>query len=142
MGQRAGMSPEQGALLESMKVEPSPVTDVAFDAGRLFQVWSYRVGHSQLVLRSNRDAEYPTRVELLFKSVSAVHLPTAMSALAVRVLQTDAELPEWAGPQDGRNVYAIQFSGGRGYVVAGAAFVAEDALDFTAPSPFAGSLGE
>jgi hypothetical protein len=116
-------------------------TEIEFPSARLFQVWTYRVGHSQLLLRSNREEGLGTRIELLFKSVSAVNLPTAMSELAVRVLEGEDAAPQWADAE-ARTVYAVTFAGGEGYVIAGAALASEDSLDYADPSAFADSLGE
>ncbi len=122
---------------------PEAITsEVKFDPRRRFQVWSYRVGHSQLLVRSNPEDGLETRIELLFKSVASVLLPTVMLGLTVRVASNDEELPPWADAHEGRKVYSVGFSGGDGFIVAGAAFVSEDALDYSAPSAFAESLGE
>src|SRR5690349_18618875 len=108
-------------------MDPEPInSEVEFDPGRRFQIWSYRVGHSQLLLRSNPEEGFYSRIELLFKGVAAVHLPTVMSGLIVQVLKRGHRgLPPWADAHDGREVYAVAFSGGEGYVVAGAAFMSE-----------------
>jgi len=51
---------------------------------REFQIWKYTVGHSQLLLRSTKAPNLPTRIDVLFKGVSEFHLPTALSGLSVQ----------------------------------------------------------
>jgi hypothetical protein len=50
---------------------------------RRFQVWSYAVGHGQLLLRSTKDAQNPTQVDVLFKNVGLISIPTLFDGLTV-----------------------------------------------------------
>jgi hypothetical protein len=50
---------------------------------RQFQVWKYTVGHSQLLLRSVKSSDHPTRIDVLFKGVSQFHLPTVLNGLVI-----------------------------------------------------------
>lgn len=83
-------------------------TEIEFPSNRLFQLWAYRVGHSQLLLRSNPDERSETRIELLFRSVSSLHLPTAMSGLTVRVLEDTNSGPPWV-VKGVDTVYSVSF---------------------------------
>ena len=62
--------------------EREEVTD-KYDSKRGFQMWLYEVGHSQLLLRSVKDDAHSTRVDILFKSVDSLHLPTNMVGLTI-----------------------------------------------------------
>jgi len=100
-----------------------------------FQWWAYTVSHGQLLLRSTKSPERPTQVDILFKDVGAVCMPTAI---------VDPQVTE-GGPQDvpgihqleseGRRIFLIRGSGGQGYIVAGSAFSDEGDHDFHDPSP-------
>jgi hypothetical protein len=53
---------------------------------RPFEVWTYRPSHSQLLLRSNKGDDRDdraTRVEVLFRGVSFMKLPTVLDELEV-----------------------------------------------------------
>jgi hypothetical protein len=51
---------------------------------RMVQVWSYTASHGQLLLRATKDRDNPTRVDVLFKGVGAMQLPSVMQSLTVR----------------------------------------------------------
>lgn len=50
---------------------------------RRFQMSSYIVGHSQLLLRSVKTKMFPTRIDVLFKPVDWICLPTHFNGLIV-----------------------------------------------------------
>jgi hypothetical protein len=58
---------------------------------RPFQVWAYSVSHSQLLLRSPSDKEHRTRVDLLFKNVTAMLLRETYARLHVRAAHAGEE---------------------------------------------------
>lgn len=103
---------------------------------RTFSVWRYVVGHSQLLLRSPKTEELSTRVDVGFKNVDYVQLPTLMTSLAIRVGSPE-DLPE-----DLRNVlnlrnqqvYVLDAGGVKGLVVAGYAAWGEDDGEYEQPS--------
>lgn len=125
---------------------------------RLFQVWGYTVSHSCLLLRSGKLAqeqteellassghqyEQPTRVDVLFKGVQAVYLPTLMFSGKLTITRLDAPREELsklgmtlAVLKSGRMVFALDSAEGRALVVALAAFYAEDDGEVFDPSPF------
>ena len=51
---------------------------------RQFQVWSYAVSHSWLLLRSNKTDVISARIEILFHDVAAMQLPTVIDDLTIR----------------------------------------------------------
>ena len=56
---------------------------------RRFQVWLYLVGHGQLLLRSNRSEKFSTRIDVLFKNIAAMELPTVFDGLSVAEAATN-----------------------------------------------------
>jgi len=111
---------------------------------RRFQVWLYAVSHAQLLLRSNRSNEFQTRIDVLFKNVAAVALPTRFEGLEVS--EASKEEATRFSPQLGSNeienrkVFAIRGSNYCGYVVAGAVFWHEDDGHHYDPSHFQDSF--
>jgi hypothetical protein len=104
--------------------EPGEVTD-NYDSTRRFQMWLYEVSHSQLLLRSVKNNAHSTRVDILFKSVDSLHLPTTMDGITISRRDQG---------------FAMSGSDWDGHVVAGACFVDEDKGEYFDPSPFASSL--
>src|SRR5215469_6385697 len=56
---------------------------------RRFQIWTYWVSHQQLLLRSNKSPDAPTRIEVLFEGVMEFHLPTIFGGLSVQLASDD-----------------------------------------------------
>lgn len=105
---------------------------------RRFQIWSYTVSHGTLLLRSTKAPGTPTRVDVLFKDVAAINLPTNVDGLTIERAD-DAAAREAASTLDepelrGRTVFAVRGRGCRGHVVAGAVFHHEDEGEFFDPS--------
>lgn len=97
----------------------------AYRASRHFQVWLYTVSHGQLLLRSVKSADHATRIDLLFKAVEFVEIPTSFDGLQVERVERE---------------YRLSGDGWRGRIVAGSCFAAEDDGDYFDPSPFEKSL--
>jgi hypothetical protein len=107
-------------------------------SARGFQVWEYTVSHAQLLLRSVRDELNSTRVDVLFKNVGFLALPTSMTVEAIEEVPDD-ELGSVSGlPAEavsgGRKVFRLRSQPGDGLVVAGAMVSAEDEREFHEPS--------
>jgi hypothetical protein len=101
---------------------------------RPFQVWAYTVGHGQLLLRSPKSELLTTRIDLAFKDVGAIKLPTYFSSLSVieidpRTLGVSQEVVLH------RKAWRLGVPGFEGFVIAGAAFVHEDDGEYSDPSP-------
>ena len=96
-----------------------------------------------MLLRSNKENVHASRIELLFKNVGSFHLATLVSALEVRVVSlTEAEARVGkilVAPHHNQKVYLVRSAEGDGYVVAGAAFISEDTLEYFDPTGFSGS---
>lgn len=107
---------------------------------RRFQMWRYAVGHGQLLLRSTKDPDFSTRVDVLFKNVAAIHLPTILAGMTVSDA-TDSEKSELnlqidPSRLEGRKIFVVRGSNYLGYVVAGNVASHEDDRDYHEPSHF------
>jgi len=106
---------------------------------RRFQVWHYTVGHSRLLLRSPKTETLQTRVDVLFKNVAAINLPTLMDGITVELANEDTAQAiagrsgSWS--LGDRKVFIIRGNNYEGFVVAGSMVQAEDTLEYDAPSP-------
>jgi len=104
-----------------------------------FQLWSYTVSHGQLLLRRNKGPGFPTRVDILFKDVAAVHLPTSFDDL--ELAEDHGPAQDFAGglgawPAHGRKTFRLTGQSFAGTVVAGAVFCHEDTKEHFEPSEF------
>jgi hypothetical protein len=105
--------------------------------GHKFRIATYRCSHSQLLLRSEYS---PTRLDILFKDVSACELRTFLSGLSIEEVDAD-QLKDRASNaidamEDDQKIYLLKSEGWSGYVVAGAVFWHEDDGKFCEPSAF------
>jgi hypothetical protein len=96
-----------------------------FESNGHFQIRRYEVGHAQLLLRSVKGDHHASRIDVLFKAVKAIDLPTRFGGLQI--------------VRDG-DQYAVSGVGWSGRVIAGGCFQAEDAGKYYNPSPFAHSM--
>ena len=90
-----------------------------FESDRTFQLWHYTVSHSQLLLRSPPGSSHSTRIDILFKCVDRMDVPTSMDGLRIHR----------SGPQ-----YLLRGKKWSGSVTASVAFAAEDDGDYADPS--------
>jgi hypothetical protein len=110
---------------------------------RHFQVWRYTKSHGQLLLRSERmqkNGIIPTRVDVFFKNVAAIHLPASFDGLSISEA-SEAEKPELhlqIGSKDmrERKVFIVRGSNFQGYVIAGIVVWHEDDGEYDTPSFF------
>jgi hypothetical protein len=58
-----------------------------FVSPRTFKVWLYVASHRTLLLRSVRDNQIATRIDLLFKPCDRLHLPTTIIGVDVRSIE-------------------------------------------------------
>ena len=113
---------------------------------RFFQMWQYTVGHSQLLLRSVKRDDFVTRVDVLFKNVSVIQLPTTFDALSISELSEGEEishiLPDFRH-EKGKKNFVVRGSQSQvvGYVIAGALAFHEDDLEYHDPSHFWSTSG-
>ena len=104
---------------------------------RFFQIWNYTASHAQLLVRSNKDSENDTRIDILFKNVSIVHIPTALKNINITQGEPDREHRDF-DPEliKGRYIFTVHCEGFSGYVVAGAMYFHEDSGTYRDPSFF------
>ena len=101
---------------------------------RRFQVWSYAVGHGLLLLRSTKNEEHDTQVDILFTNVSFMSLPTLCEH--VHIVEVPKEklmnLPIQAGVLGigDRNCYQVSGIDWSGYVVAGTVRSVENTAEY------------
>ncbi len=60
------------------------MTVLLFRSDRTFQVWSYSVSHGQLLLRSPKDQEHKTRIDLLFSETKLINLPVVLRGIEIK----------------------------------------------------------
>ena len=105
-----------------------------FGFRRRFELWSYVVSHGQLLVRSNKSNEWSTRIDILFKDVVVMEIPTLFDEILVRrSSQEEARsLQDRLGgvPTERRKLFIVQGLNFSGYVVAGAVFWHEDQGEF------------
>jgi hypothetical protein len=120
----------------------TPIEEFDFP-NRYFRIWTYYKGHRQLILRaphfkSIQEPTFPTRVDILFKDVHALKLPTDMQGLSVSIADArtaDRITHEIALPEYGdQTIYLVRGSDFTGYVISGSATATEDDGDDSAPS--------
>jgi hypothetical protein len=113
-------------ILRKIEAEFLESSRLQFD--RPFQIWADSVSHKQLLIRSTKSPQHPTRIDILFKPVRSVHLPTSfenISIVAGSTLGTHAEYVVRG------NAHGAPFEG---YVAADVVVCHEDEKDYTDPS--------
>jgi len=109
---------------------------------RRFQIWKYTVGHSSLLIRSTKSAEFSTRIDVFFKGVKEFHLPTSFTGLSITEA-SDADVRKLcslrASPSFGKDVKVFKVQGADflGYVAALIVVSHEDEGEYSDPSFFA-----
>lgn len=109
---------------------------------RFFQLWSYSVSHSELLFRSTKSSEFPTRMDVFFKGVKEFHLPTTSKGLVIieasdsdiRKLCTLRQLPSF---DKDIKVFTVQGADFVGYIAALIGLTHEDEGEYSDPSFFA-----
>jgi hypothetical protein len=101
---------------------------------RRFQVWSYAVGHGLLLLRSTKNGEHDTQVDVLFTNVSFLSLPTLFEHLHILLVPKEEwkNLPIQVGVLGigDRNCYQVSGIEWSGYVVAGNVLSVENTAEY------------
>lgn len=113
------------------------MTDNADFPNRRFQLWRYTVSHRHVLLRSTKRNPADTRVDIAFKDVALLCLPTILDGLSTRVVSAESIGLGVSEQMVGdRTVYLIDSQSGEGpwWIVAGAIFVAEDQKEYLDPS--------
>lgn len=108
-------------------------------------MWLFTVSHRCLLLRATPRGPEESRIDVLFKPVSYVAVPTVLPALTI----TATSAQEWADDhpvrpprsvRDDECVYRLDWPGGIGCVVSMGAWVHEDDGDYASESHFQGAF--
>ncbi len=116
--------------------------DVAIiKSNRLFQLWSYSVSHRELLFRSIKSGVCATRIDVFFKGVKEIHLPTTSDGLSVTEA-SEADLRQISALRESafeKNIKVFMVEGANfvGYVAALIALAQEDEGEYDEPSFFA-----
>lgn len=96
---------------------------------RRFQIWEYKVGHQQLLIRSPKSQDHATNLDLIFVGVDYLAVPKSMNGISI-VPANQAEL-EFASAFAGSHSQVIVLeTGGKRHTVVAAKFrVFENDLD-------------
>jgi hypothetical protein len=106
-----------------------------------FQLWSFTVSHSQILIRSVKSEKRQTRIDVLFKDVSSLSLPTILDDFSIVEIDNPPDTHEISKSiYFDRKSYRVLFEGGEGIIVAGAMGWHEDNGEYFDPSFFASSL--
>jgi hypothetical protein len=116
------------------------VSERLFTLSRVFRAWLYSVSHSTLLLRSIKEPGVPTRIDVIFKPVRYLRIPTTIDGLELHLVEPgeiDGELTASIGPVDAKDkLFALAGPTGRWWIVGGVvAWHEDDGSDF-APSHF------
>jgi hypothetical protein len=118
------------------------MTAEILNSERVFQLWSYSASHGELLFRSTKSPEFPTRIDVLFKGVKEFHLPTTSKGLLIE-LASDKDARKLCtlrqSPSFDKDVkiFRIQGAGFVGYIAALIALWHEDDGEYHESSFFA-----
>jgi hypothetical protein len=115
------------------------MSDYILNSPRTYQLWRYAVGHGQLLLRSTKSADRPTRVDVLFKNVAVLNLPTHFDGISISEA-SEAEVGKFVNLESElmgtRRLFLVCSENFQGYVIAGAVFSHEDQGEYNDSSFF------
>lgn len=103
---------------------------------RRFQIWQYTTSHGQLLLRSPKSQDAPSRIDVAFKNVAGISLPTVFDGLEISRTESNSEVPTILGAlsmQD-RSIFQVKGIGFTGYIIAGAIYWDENSGEYDEPS--------
>ncbi|GHO80637.1 hypothetical protein KSD_84080 [Ktedonobacter sp. SOSP1-85] len=107
--------------------------------GRIFTVWKYTISHRQLIPRSVKDKErgISTRIDILFKPVAWMSLPTGLSDLSIEATSPEqVELMTTISDvtlQDPEKLFVLRGRKSQGYVAASLYAIDESTREFDEP---------
>ena len=114
------------------------MTDNFSQPDRIFQLWSYTVSMSRLVLRSTKTPTFASRIDVLFQGVRAIKLPTHLNGLVISIPGADDadRISAETGflPDEHKTFYLLNGAHYSGYVVAAVMATCEDAGEYNEPS--------
>ncbi len=106
------------------------VTEI-ISSRRRFQVWGYTVSHRELLLRSTKSKEFPTRIDVFLKGVQEFHLPTVFDGLSITEARAEdlerlSILSDAVSSGSGAKAFVVNGNGFMGYVIALGVWCHED----------------
>ena len=107
---------------------------------RRFQVWNYTVGHGQLLLRSTKSSEFPTRIDILFKNVTAIHLPTTFDGVTIAEASDEERNRLKIHKNESEKLFIVRGDAFEGYVIAGTVAHHEDEGEHSDPGFFSETM--
>jgi hypothetical protein len=110
------------------------VTKQLFRYDGRFQWWLYTVSHGQLLLRSTTSSTRDTQVDVLFKDVGLVYLPTSVEDIEV-LAGDESDLPKGMHLPGGRKIFVVRGREFSGVVTAGVVLHFEGRGSHNDPSP-------
>jgi hypothetical protein len=128
----AGLDAEPAA--RACWIMPVRLASQSWQTAATFRVVPFNSGNTGSATHSSfcgapREVAYPTRLEVAFKNVQAVKIPTLMRGLSIAIAghaSAAAAFAEAGIASHTTPVFAIAGSGFQGYVIAGIAFGHED----------------
>ena len=108
-----------------------------FRSARHFTLFSYRGERGELLIRSRKSSEFPTRLDVLITDVSALEIRCWSDGLTIE--ETDIQNIRGKGsrPQEiaeGRRAFSVTGTEWSGFNVGGAVYTHEDDRHWTDPS--------
>ena len=108
-----------------------------FRSARHFTLFSYKGKRGELLLRSRKSSEFPTRLDVLITDVSALEIRCWSDGLTIE--ETDIQNIQGKGsrPQEiaeGRRAFSVTGTAWSGFIVGGAVYTHEDDRHWTDPS--------
>lgn len=103
-----------------------------------FQLWSYTASHSRLLLRRTKGEGYSTQVDIMFKGVASIQIPTMFDGIEVHEARAEqlATVPQ-LGIQNhsDRVLFRVIGKNVDGFVVAYAVVADEGDREYFEESP-------
>lgn len=95
-----------------------------YSSRRTFQIWSYDVSHSMLLLRSPASDRDNEQVDIVFKGVDFISIPTRIRDMVIEKSSADfSHLPIEPHVLSARHLYEVAGSGARGLIAAAAVYM-------------------
>lgn len=101
---------------------------------RKFLIWKYSPSHSQLLLRSGKDDQHKTLIDILFKGVDLIHIPTHFHRFRITEISKEEfkALHLSIGSSDDLEdrYFQVEGDGWKGFVVASSFFWIEEDAEY------------
>ena len=121
-----------------ISLNPFPMTNhTILSYSRRFQLWSHTVSHGQLLLRSTNGSEHgthTTQVDVLFKNVGMISIPTLFDGLTVISVSLDELVADGpavtARSSQGRKCFRLEGDDCRGSIIASVVAWSEEDAEY------------